>query len=51
MALAIGVFFLLYGAYARWLAAEEHPLYAVAAWTLGAVWLVLAYVSGRPPRE
>ncbi|HEY3415044.1 MAG TPA: hypothetical protein VGM51_18575 [Armatimonadota bacterium] len=47
----IGLFFLAYGAYARWFTADQHTLYAVASWALGLVWLILAIMwsdSDRP---
>jgi hypothetical protein len=51
VAVVIATFFLAYGAYARWFAADEHPLYALASWGMGVVWLVLALLSRGDERK
>ena len=51
VAIVIGLFFLAYGAYARWFTADEHPLYAVASCVLGLIWLVLAIVWNDSERQ
>lgn len=51
VAVVIAAFFLAYGVYARWFAAEEHPIYAGAAWGMGIVWLILALLAHGERRK
>lgn len=51
VAVVIAAFFLAYGAYARWFAAEQHPVYAVASWGMGIVWLILALLAQGAERK
>jgi len=50
MAVLMAAFFAAYGVHARFLTADPHPLYAIVAWVMAALWLGLAWVSRRGTR-
>jgi hypothetical protein len=48
--MVLALCFAVYGVYARYLAAEPHPLYGAVAWVMAVMWLGLAWVSRRGTR-
>jgi hypothetical protein len=50
VAVVIAALLAAYGIYARFLAADEHPVYAMWAWVMAGLWLGLAWVSRKGTR-